>query len=132
MRFNILRFFALLDVLSIALLSQQVFNIIIHSNTLVLQTPSLIKVILLPLIYLSLFFTAFLLFQQKRSGLIIYYIQFPVRLLVWVFSFGFITMLASLSSNPQLFGWLFRLVVILEFFRLYISIRQHGKLNRRF
>ena len=122
---NTLRFFSLLDVLSIALLSKQVFNIMINIGSLAPQTASLVKAILLPLIYISLFFTAFLLFQQKKSGLIIYYIQFPVRLLVCVFSFGFITMLASLSNNPQLFNWLFRLVIILEFLRLYLSIRIH-------
>jgi hypothetical protein len=122
----ILRFFSLLDVISIALLSKQVYSILSHIHELSTETLSVIKIILILVIYPLLFASAIGLFMQKKWGSISYYIQFPLRLIVWVFSFGFLTFISEYYPNPLLFDWIFRLVIILEFFRLYFTV-QAGK-----
>lgn len=124
---NTLRFFALLDVVSIALLSRQIFQIATHLDQWPVQTLSQVHIVALALVYVSLFFSAIGLFQHKLYGLVTYYIQFPFRLLVWVFSFGFLTFISQYFNNPLVFDWLFRLVIMLEFFRLYFTIRIHRR-----
>lgn len=120
-----LRFFAFLDVLSFLLLSQQVFQILGNLQNLPQQGPSTYRVFLLLVIYPLLLISAYALFRLKKFGLIAYYFQFPVRLLVWVFSFGFLTLISQYFPNPLVFDWLFRIAVILEFFRLYFTVQIH-------
>ena len=122
---NILRFFALLDVISIILMSQQVYSICINYNHIPDQTSAKIKEVLLLLNYLLLFVSVSGFLKFKKYGLITYYIQFPIRLLVWVFSFGFITFISDYITNPDVSQWLLRLVVTMEFFRLYFTIKIH-------
>ena len=122
-----LRFFAFLDMLSFILLSGQVFNILANLKNLPEGTLSVIRIILLLLIYPSLLVSAYGLFRIKKFGLITSYIQFPMRLLAWVFSFGFLTLISQYFANPLVFDWLFRIVIILEFFRLYFTVQIHRK-----
>ena len=122
---NTLRFFGLLDVLSIILMNQQVYSIGVNYNNIPDQTPSKIRIALLMLNYLLLFVSATGLLMLRKFGLITYYIRFPIRLMVWVFSFGFLTIASEYLGNPGIAQWLLRLVVVLEFFRLYFSIRIH-------
>jgi len=127
---NTLRFFAFLDMLSFILLSEQVFRILANIRNLPPEAPSAIRIILLLLIYPLLLLSAYYLFRIKKPGLIISYIQFPIRLLVWVFSFGFITSLSAYFSSPLVFDWLFRIAIVLEFFRLYFTIQIHRRYFR--
>jgi hypothetical protein len=122
-----LRLFALLDILSFILLSQQVFQILTNFENIPHQGPSTFRVVLLLLIYPLLLVSAFGLFRLKKFGLITYYIQFPIRLLVWVFSFGFLTLVSQYFDNPLVFDWLFRIAIILEFFRLYFTVQIHRR-----
>lgn len=122
-----LRFFAFLDMLSFILLSGQVFNILANLKNLPAETLSLIRIVLLLLIYPLLLLSAYGLFRIKKYGLITSYFQFPMRLLAWVFSFGFLTMISQYFANPLVFDWLFRLVIILEFFRLYFTVQMHRR-----
>lgn len=124
---NTLRFFAFLDVLSFILLSQQVFQILANLQNLPSETSSAIRIVLLLLIYPLLLVSAYGLYRIKKLGLITYYIQFPMRLLVWVFSFGFVTFISQYFSNPLVFDWLFRIAIILEFFRLYFIAQIHRR-----
>ncbi|NEU10377.1 hypothetical protein GZH53_18780 [Flavihumibacter sp. R14] len=127
---NTLRFFAFLDMLSFLLLSEQVVHILVNIGNLPPETLSAIRVVLLVIMYLLLLVSAYYLVRIKKQGLIVYYIQFPMRLLVWVFSFGFITLTSQYFSNPLVFDWLFRIAIILEFFRLYYTIQIHRRYFR--
>jgi len=120
------RFFALLDLISIFLLARQFWQILTHLNEIPDQILSQAKVILLLPLFVSLFISAIGLILFKKFGFITYYIQFPFRLIVWVFSIGFITFLPEmLSLGEKWFDILFRLCFIAEFFRLYFTIKIH-------
>ena len=123
-----LRFFSLLDVISIALLSVQVYGILSEISQLSTETLAVIKIIAMLVIYPLLFVSAIGLFLEKKWGFISYYIQFPLRFVVWVFSFGFLTFISEHYPSPVLFEWIFRLVIILEFFRLYFTVQIGRKL----
>jgi hypothetical protein len=106
-------------------MNQQVYSIGINYNNIPDPTPSKIRIALLMLNYLLLFVSATGLLMLRKFGLITYYIQFPLRLMAWVFSFGFLTITSEYLNIPGLSQWLLRFVVVLEFFRLYFSIRIH-------
>ena len=122
---QILQVFGCLDVISIALLTKQIYSIGTGFSEIPDSLLSEIRIILLLLSYLLLFISATGLLTSKKYGIVAYYIHFPIRLVVWVFSFGFITLLSEYSSNPQVFDWLFRLTIVIEFFRLYFTVKIH-------
>ncbi len=127
MRYTI-KFFALLDVISIVLLAQPFWGIITHLNEIPKELLSQARVVLTLPLFLSLFVSAIGLFLFKKFGFIAYYIQFPFRLVVWVFSIGFITLLPEwLNLNAHWFDILFKICFIAEFFRLYFTIKIHRK-----
>jgi hypothetical protein len=128
----LLRLFALLDVISIVFMTPQVWAAIIHHDEMP-ATPLLItKVVFTVLIFFSLFITAAGLFMQKKYGLVTYYIQFPFRLLLWIFSIGFITFLPELfNKGDQWFGGLFRICIVAEFFRCYYTVQAHRMFFRK-
>lgn len=117
--------FGILDMLSLVLLSQQEYAIISNLNEVPHQTLSYIRVALLLISYPLLFISALGFFRSKKFGFIVYYVLFPLRLLVWIFSFGFITLLMDYTENQVVADWLFRIPIILEFFRLYFTIKIH-------
>ena len=123
---NTTRFFALLDIISIALLAKQFWQILTHLNEIPDQILSQAKVVLLLPLFVSLFVSAAGLILFKKFGFITYYIQFPFRLVVWIFSIGFITYLPeALNLGERWFDILFRICFIAEFFRLYFTIKIH-------
>ena len=122
-----LRFFAFLDIISFILVSQQVFNILANLQNLPPESASVIRIVLLLILYPLLLVSGYGLLRNKKFGLITYYFQFPMRLMVWVFSFGFLTFISQYFSNPIVFDWLFRIAVILEFFRLYFTVQIHRR-----
>lgn len=124
---NTLRFFALLDIISLFLLNKQVYLIILNFKQIPHETLSLLKIVLLLVIYILLFVSAAGLAMRRKFGFISYYVQFPLRLFVWIFSFGFITLISEYTTAIS-FDWLFRLVIILEFFRLYFTVKIHRQL----
>ena len=127
MRYTI-KFFAFLDIISISLLGKQFWEIITHLNEIPHETLSQAKVILMLPLFASLFISAVGLMLFKKFGFIAYYIQFPFRLVVWVFSIGFITFLPEyFNLGERWFDILFRICFIAEFFRLYFTIKIHRK-----
>jgi len=125
---NTARFFALLDLISILLLAKQFWGIVTHLNEIPDQVLSQARVILTLPLFISLFVSATGLMLFKKFGFIAYYIQFPFRLIVWVFSIGFITFLPEvLNLGDRWFDILFKACFIAEFFRLYFSIQIHRK-----
>lgn len=127
MRYTI-KFFALLDVISIVLLAQPFWGIITHLNEIPQELLSQARVVLTLPLFLSLFVSAIGLFLFRKFGFIAYYIQFPFRLVVWVFSIGFITLLPELLNLKEIwFEIFFKLCFVAEFFRLYYTIKIHRK-----
>ncbi|MCZ4223734.1 hypothetical protein [Pedobacter rhodius] len=124
-----IRIFALLDVISIGLLAKPFWEIITHLKEIPNQILSQVRVVLTIPIFLLLFVSAIGLLLNKKFGFIAYYIQFPFRLIVWIFSIGFITLLPELLNlNQSWFDILFKLCFIAEFFRLFFTIKIHKRL----
>jgi hypothetical protein len=117
------KFFAFLDLISIYFLSSQIWTILTHTHDVKTDAFSLFKIGLTFLMFISLFVTTYGLYAFKKWGLITYYVQFPFRLFLFVYSIGFITLLPEyINLGDTFFSWLFRICVMGEFFRLYYSI----------
>ena len=123
-----IRIFALLDLIIIVLLAQPFWEIITHLKDIPKEFLSQARVILTLPLFALLFVSAIGLMLFKKIGFIAYYIQFPVRLLIWVFSIGFITLIPELLNLKEVwFNIFFRICFIEEFFRLYFTIQIHRK-----
>ena len=123
-----IRIFALLDLVSIVLLAQPFWEIITHLQDIPEAFLSQARVILTLPLFALLFVSAIGLMLFKKNGFIAYYIQFPVRLLIWVFSIGFITLIPELLNLKDVwFNIFFKICFIPEFFRLYFTIQIHRK-----
>ncbi|RZK58322.1 MAG: hypothetical protein EOO87_00515 [Pedobacter sp.] len=126
----LLRSFAFLDLISLVFLGMQLVNIAQFYGNLQLQSEKLQSVMMFPMFFLVLF-GAVLLFRGKKLGFVLYYIQFPFRLYLWVFSLGFITLLPEAFGLFQdfWFGALLKLCFVGEFIRLFLTVRAHLKIN---
>ncbi len=122
---NVSVFFGLLDLLSLILISHQEYAILANYRLIPEDALSQTKVVLLLITYPLLFVAAIGFFRFKKFSFIVYYFLFPVRLLIWIFSFGFLSFLRDYTTDPALSDWLFRLPIILEFFRLYYTVKIH-------
>lgn len=123
------RIFSILDIISIILLAKPFFEIITHLKDIPNEFLSQARVILTLLLFILLFVSAIGLMLFKKVGFIAYYIQFPMRLLVWVFSIGFITLLPELLNlNDIWFYIFFKTCFIAEFFRLFFTVKIHRKM----
>lgn len=119
----IFKIFALLDLISIGFLALQIWTMLTHVQEIKTDTFSLVKVALTVLMFFSLFVSTKGLYDFRKYGFITYYIQFPFRVFLLVFSIGFITLLPEvLNLGENFFSWLFRICVMAEFFRLYYTI----------
>jgi hypothetical protein len=123
-----IRFFAILDIISIILLLPQLYQIFSNLSQIPRETLSFLKISFTLATFMLLFVSASSLARISRASLISYYVQFPMRLIVWIFSFGFLTFLSQYSSNTAVFEWIFRIVFVLEFFRLFFTIQIHKKI----
>lgn len=125
------KLFALLDLISIVFLSPQIWAVLVKYKEIPHESFAVGRVVFTLLIFCSLFVSAAGLFQFRKYGIITYYLQFPFRLALWVFSIGFITFLPELlHQGEQWFGILFRICIIAEFFRGYYSLQVHRKYFR--
>src|SRR6478752_3157653 len=90
MRFT-LRSFVLLDLISLLFLGMQLWFIATHEFPEQLSQ-KVHHILMFPMFVLVLI-GAVGLFFEKKYGFILYYIQFPFRLYLWIFSVGFITLI---------------------------------------
>lgn len=122
------RSFALLDILSLVFLSMQLWVIVTNIAELGNETleNKINSGLMFPMFWLILI-GAYGFFMQKKFGYILYYIQFPVRLYLWIFSIGFITLLPEALSyyGDGWFDVLLKICFAFEFMRLYLVIRMH-------
>lgn len=83
-----------------------------------------------PLLLLSLFVSGYALIQQKKWGLILSYIQFPLRFISLYLSFGLLSMIPGLSTLAG-YNNLMIAFVILEVARLIATIVIHINTSRQ-
>ena len=82
------------------------------------------------LFYLSLILSSIWLIKNKTKGLTIYYFQFPIRIGLAIFSFGFLMPISGLFENHGLGIQVLSVVcLILEISRLISSILIHRKMR---
>jgi len=120
-----LRSFVFLDAISLFFLGWQVL-IISTSEFPELLSQKIHHLLIYPMFVLVLV-GAIGLFLEKKYGYILYYIQFPFRLYLWVFSLGFITWAPEALEifDDQLSDALFKACFVAEAIRLYLTIRIH-------
>jgi len=121
-----LRSFVFLDAISLVLLGMQVWYIAEHYGEISLLSEKVRATLMFPMFFLVLF-GAIGLFLQKKYGYLLYYIQFPFRLYLLVFSIGFITLIPEAFSvfDDIWFEVLLKCCYVAEFIRLYLTIRIH-------
>lgn len=124
----LLRSFAALDLISLVFLAMQLWQIAHHFDEITKQSDKLEATLMFPM-FLLLIVGGIGLWLSKKFGFILYYIQFPFRLYLWVFSIGFITLLpeAFESYDDRWFPALLKICFTAEFIRLYLTIKTHMK-----
>lgn len=127
----LLRVFAFLDVLSLVFMTMQLRAITKNYSNLVLLSEKVQDALMFP-IYLLVAIGAYGLYFNKRFGFISYYIQFPFRLYLWIFTLGFITLLPEAlgTYDGSWFSILLKVCFMAEFIRLYLTIKAHVKAKR--
>ena len=118
-----IQFFAFLDVLTGLVLLFQL-GLTLSSPFPQLLSEQIQKTLMFPvfaLIILGIIGT----FRRKKYGYIAYYIQFPFRLYLTIFSFWFITAIPEFMGvfNDNLSNTLIKICFVVEVLRLYITIR---------
>ena len=123
MRF-LTKIFAAFDIVSTFLLFLPTWNLATHIEDVPNNFLSQARVWLTFPLFFSLVASAAGLMFFKKFGFITYYIQFPFRLILWVFSIGFITLLPEwLNLSNGWFDAFFRVCIVAEFFRVYYSVK---------
>ncbi len=120
-----LRSFAILDLISLFFVGWQLW--IIATYEFPEQLSQKVHHILMFPMFALVIVGAFGLFFAKKYGIILYYIQFPFRLYLWIFTIGFITLIPEALEifNDKLSDILFKACFVAEFIRLYLTIRIH-------
>lgn len=118
------RAFAILDLLSLIFMTMQLWAVIQNFSQFTLLSDKVQGVLMFPM-YALVLVGAYGLFFSKKFGFLSYYIQFPFRLYLWVFTLGFITLLPEALSNydDKWFPILLKVCFAGEFVRLYLTIR---------
>lgn len=117
-----LRFFAFLDIICMILLAQQAYEqYLSFSANESLTSLQFFSRSLFLLGWISLLFTAIFLAIPRKTGIILYYFQLPFRLVFFIFSFGFISLLSYLIAINNLNQIIISIAVFGELVRLYYS-----------
>lgn len=120
----LLRAFVLLDVLSLVFMAMQLWAIVKQYSAMTLLSDKVQSVLMFPM-FVMLVIGIVGLFKLKKYGFVSYYIQFPFRLYLWVFTIGFITLLPEALSvyDDKWFPILLKVCIAAEFVRLYLTIK---------
>lgn len=127
-----IRLFALLDFLSLIFMGMELWAMFFRHQIVDEKFSEQLRAYMLIPMFLLVLIAAVGFMRMRRFACVLYYIQFPFRLYLWVFTWGFITLL------PEAFGyygdawpaWLLKLCFVLEFLRLYVTIRFHREAPR--
>lgn len=122
----LLRTFAFLDLLSLVFMTMQLWAIINNYSAITLLSDKIQGILMFPM-YVLVLVGAYGLFFQKKIGFISYYIQFPFRLYLWVFTVGFFSLLleAFTDYNDDWLPILLKICFAVEFVRLCLTVRAH-------
>lgn len=125
------RFFALLDVICLVLLAEKAYTQYqsLLSNEVLTSLEFFSRTLFL-LGWCSLIFSAILLAIPKKAGLWLYYAQLPLRLIFFIFSFGFISLLTYIVNWPIITNMLMPLIVFGELLRLYYAVQIHRNYHK--
>lgn len=125
-----LRAFAFLDLISLVFMSMQLWAILKNYSNFSLLSEKVQGVLMFPMFILVLT-GAYGLFFIKKFGFVSYYIQFPFRLYLWVFTLGFITLFPEALGNydDKWFSILFKACFVGEFIRLFLTVKFHYQLK---
>lgn len=120
----LIRAFALLDLISLIFMTMQLWSIFQNFSKFTLLSDKVQGGLMFPM-YLLVLAGAYGLYYSKKFGFISYYIQFPFRLYLWVFTIGFITLLPEALSNydDQWFPILLKVCFAAEFIRLFLTAK---------
>ncbi len=120
----LLRAFAFLDLVSLFFMTMQLWLIVRKFAQFTLLSDKVQGILMFPA-YILVLVGAYGLYRHKKIGFVSYYIQFPFRLYLWIFTLGFITWL------PEAFGdygdfWppiLLKICFAAEFIRLFLTVK---------
>lgn len=126
----LLRSFAFLDFIALFLMGMQLWAILHHFNETVKLSEKISSVLMFPM-FLLLAAGVVGLWFFKKMGFIIYYIQFPFRLYLWVFTIGFIALLPEAFGRFEdyWFNLTLKICIVAEFIRLYLTIKMQLNLK---
>lgn len=127
----LLRVFALLDVLSLIFMAMQLWAIVKQYSAMTLLSDKVQSVLMFPM-FVMLVIGIVGLFKLKKYGFVSYYIQFPFRLYLWIFTIGFITLLPEALSvyDDKWFPILLKVCIAAEFVRLYLTIKAQLNISK--
>lgn len=127
----LLRSFAFLDFIALFLMGMQLWVIWHRFNEIAKLSEKISSVLMFPM-FLLLAAGAVGLWFFKKMGFIIYYIQFPFRLYLWVFTIGFIALLPEAFGRFEdyWFNLTLKICIVAEFIRLYLTIKMQLNLKR--
>jgi hypothetical protein len=119
-----------LDAISLVFMAMQLWVIAHNFSKATLPSEKISNMLMFPMFFLVAI-GAYGLFFQKKYGFVSYYIQFPFRLYLWIFTVGFITLLPEALGNyeDKWFPILLKVCFMFEFIRLYLTIRGHMAKN---
>jgi hypothetical protein len=127
----LLRSFAFLDFIALFLMGMQLWVIWHRFNEIAKLSEKISSVLMFPM-FLLLAAGAVGLWFFKKMGFILYYIQFPFRLYLWVFTIGFIALLPEAFGRFEdyWFNLTLKICIVAEFIRLYLTIKMQLNLKR--
>lgn len=126
MRSILLKTFSFLDFVCLFFLSMQLWIIFtgaigfVDAKTSLTTVGKVFSFVLIGISWIGLF-------KNKSWGIKAYYFQFPLRLILFIYSVGFITLLPEAfgSYEPFWYDWLLGFCVFFEFLRLYLTVQHH-------
>jgi hypothetical protein len=126
------RVFAFLDLIALILMGMQLVYIATHFEEKVLLSQKVEAILMFPMFVLVLI-GAFGLIYPKKYAFILYYIQFPFRMYLSVFTLGFITLLPEAFEiyDDKWFEVLLKVCFVGEVVRLYLTILGQRRLTNR-
>jgi hypothetical protein len=121
---------ALLDFLSLIFLGMQLWEIGKHFAEMTLLAEKISGALMFPMFVLVLL-GAIAHISFKKIGFILYYIQFPFRLYLWIFTLGFITLVPEAvgSYDDRWYPVLLKVCFAGEVIRLFFAIKAHRSIK---
>ncbi|MCJ0741599.1 hypothetical protein [Pedobacter montanisoli] len=122
--------FAFLDAISLIFLGMQLWQISSDFSKITLLSEKISSVLMFPMFAL-IAYCVYAQIKAKKIAAVWYYVQFPFRLYLWIFSIGFISLIPEAIGlfEDKWFDITLKTCIMFEFIRLYLTIRNHKKLS---